>query len=81
VTGIPTLDEAKQSFERRYLIGLLRLAEGNVSTAARMAGRNRTELYKLLGRYDLDPTRFRHHGTRGAKKKNENAGSQRMQRD
>ena len=56
---IPTLDEAKQSFERRYLIGVLRAAEGNVTTAARMAGRNRTEFYKLLGRHTLDPTRFR----------------------
>lgn len=56
---IPTLDEAKQSFERRYLIGVLRAAEGNITTAARMAGRNRTEFYKLLGRHSLDPTRFR----------------------
>jgi two-component system response regulator GlrR len=78
--GIPTLDEAKQSFERRYLIGLLRSAEGNVSTAARMAGRNRTEFYKLLGRYDLDPTRFRRHGIRGAKKDGD-TGSHGMQRD
>jgi len=60
---IPTLDEAKQSFERRYLIGVLRAAEGNVTTAARMAGRNRTEFYKLLGRHTLDPTRFRRRST------------------
>jgi two-component system response regulator GlrR len=56
---IPSLDEAKQAFERRYLIGVLRAAEGNITTAARMAGRNRTEFYKLLGRHNLDPTRFR----------------------
>jgi len=56
---IPTLDEAKQVFERRYLIGILRAAAGNVTTAASMAGRNRTEFYKLLGRHNLDPTRFR----------------------
>jgi two-component system response regulator GlrR len=56
---IPTLDEAKQSFERRYLIGILRAAEGNITTAARMAGRNRTEFYKLLNRHSLDPIKFR----------------------
>jgi two-component system response regulator GlrR len=65
---IPTLDEAKQSFERRYLIGVLRAAEGNITTAARMAGRNRTEFYKLLGRHTLDPTRFRQRPSRQEKK-------------
>lgn len=64
---IPTLDEAKQSFERRYLIGVLRAAEGNITTAARMAGRNRTEFYKLLGRHNLDPTTFRWHKARNRK--------------
>lgn len=54
-----SLDEAKKGFEQRYLAQLLRAAEGNVSAAARMAGRNRTEFYKLLGRHRLDPARFR----------------------
>jgi two-component system response regulator GlrR len=58
-SGIPTLDEARSAFERRYLIGILRAAEGNITNAARMAGRNRTEFYKLLGRHNLDPSRFR----------------------
>jgi two-component system response regulator GlrR len=59
VSSIPTLDEARTAFERRYLIGVLRAAEGNITNAARMAGRNRTEFYKLLGRHSLDPMRFR----------------------
>jgi two-component system response regulator GlrR len=58
-SSVPTLDEARQAFDRRYLIGILRTADGNVTAAARMAGRNRTEFYKLLSRYELDPTRFR----------------------
>jgi two-component system response regulator GlrR len=58
-SNVPTLDEAKQSFERRYLISVLRASEGNITTAARMAGRNRTEFYKLVGRYELDPAQFR----------------------
>jgi two-component system response regulator GlrR len=60
---IPSLDEAKQAFERRYLIGVLRAAEGNITIAARLSGRNRTEFYKLLGRHNLDPTRFRQRGS------------------
>jgi hypothetical protein len=28
-----------------------------------MAGRNRTEFYKLIGRYELDPTQFRRRKT------------------
>jgi two-component system response regulator GlrR len=65
---IPTLDEAKQTFERRYLVGVLRAAEGNVTTASRMAGRNRTEFYKLLGRHNLDPTQFRRRNARKGRK-------------
>jgi two-component system response regulator GlrR len=77
---IPTLDQAKQSFERRYLIGVLRAAEGNITTAARMAGRNRTEFYKLLGRHNLDPTRFRQR-TSGKEKKNADSGPGAMRQD
>ena len=56
---VPTLDDAKRAFERRYLIDVLRMSNGNVSNAARLAGRNRTEFYKLLGRHHLDAATFR----------------------
>ncbi|WDZ96113.1 sigma 54-interacting transcriptional regulator [Herbaspirillum sp. WKF16] len=60
----PTLDllryaEAKQKFERDYLIRLLKLTDGNVSDAARLADRNRTEFYRLLQKNGLDPRMFR----------------------
>ena len=55
----PTLDEARLAFERRYLAGILRATNGNVTNAARLAGRNRTEFYKLLHRHELDPAAFR----------------------
>jgi two-component system response regulator GlrR len=55
----PTLDEARLAFERRYLTGVLRATNGNVTNAARLAGRNRTEFYKLLHRHELDPGAFR----------------------
>jgi len=56
---VPGLDEARRAFERRYLIDVLRISNGNVSNAARLAGRNRTEFYKLLGRHHLDAAAFR----------------------
>ena len=51
--------EAKQRFERNYLVLLLKLTEGNVADAARIADRNRTEFYRLLQTYDLTPAMFR----------------------
>ena len=56
---IQTLKEAKQIFERKYLITVLRITHGHVANAARIAGRNRTEFYKLLGQHAIDPADFR----------------------
>ena len=57
--ALPPLAEARDDFVRRYLIKLLKIAKGNVSQAARMAQRNRTEFYKLLSKHDLDPQDFK----------------------
>ena len=64
---IPTMEaltyaEAKQRFERNYLIQLLKLTDGNVADAARIADRNRTEFYRLLQKYELTPSLFRGNG-------------------
>jgi two-component system, NtrC family, response regulator GlrR len=56
---IKTLKEAKADFERSYLVSVLRVTGGNVANAARIAGRNRTEFYKLLNLYELDAGSFR----------------------
>ena len=56
---IQTLKEAKQEFERKYLISVLRVTNGNVANAARIAGRNRTEFYKLLNQHGLEAGEFR----------------------
>ena len=53
-----TYAEAKQRFERDYLVGLLKLTDGNVADAARLADRNRTEFYRLLQKNDLTPGHF-----------------------
>jgi two-component system response regulator GlrR len=54
-----TYAEAKQRFERDYLVGLLKLTDGNVADAARLAGRNRTEFYRLLQKNELTPGHFK----------------------
>ena len=54
-----SLDDARRNFERDYLVRLLRLTQGSVANAARLAQRNRTEFYKLLERHDLDPKLFK----------------------
>ena len=54
-----TLKEAKQAFERGYLLSVLRITHGHVANAAKMAGRNRTEFYKLLNQYNIEPASFR----------------------
>jgi two-component system response regulator GlrR len=58
-TMMVSLDEARRAFEHDYLVRLLRTTEGNVTQAARMAQRNRTEFYKLLQRHDLSPGFFK----------------------
>jgi len=57
--SMPTFSDAKKSFEREYLIQLLKLVDGNVSQAARIAKRNRTEFYRLLNRHMLKPASFK----------------------
>ena len=54
--------DARTSFEREYLVQLLQIAQGNVTQAARLAKRNRTEFYKLLRRHHLEPGLFKQAG-------------------
>jgi len=56
---IQPLAEARAAFERDYLINLLKLTRGHVSEVARLAGRNRTEVYRLLQRHGLTPALFK----------------------
>ncbi|GAB4554514.1 MAG: sigma 54-interacting transcriptional regulator [Rhizobacter sp.] len=54
-----TYAQARERFERDYLVGLLKLTDGNAADAARLADRNRTEFYRLLQRHGLTPGQFR----------------------
>ena len=56
---LPSFAQAKDEFERNYLANLLKLTAGNVSQAAKIAQRNRTEFYKLLNRHHLTAEAFR----------------------
>ncbi|MDD2465719.1 MAG: sigma 54-interacting transcriptional regulator [Desulfobulbus sp.] len=53
------LSEAKRQFEQQYLIQLLQTTQGNVSQAARLAQRNRTDFYKLLSRHHIVPALYK----------------------
>jgi two-component system response regulator GlrR len=54
-----SFESARGKFERDYLSRLLRMTNGNVTHAARLAKRNRTEFYKLLHRHHLEPAEFK----------------------
>lgn len=54
-----TLKQAKLEFEKNYLIGILKISSGHVANAAKIAGRNRTEFYKLLNLHNIEPAKFR----------------------
>jgi len=58
-TPLASLEEARGAFEREYLVRILRMTEGNVTHAAKLAQRNRTEFYKLLERHRLESKMFK----------------------
>jgi len=58
---LPSFSEARDEFTRNYLSQILQITSGNVSQAARLAKRNRTDFYKLLARHELNPDVFKPH--------------------
>jgi two-component system response regulator GlrR len=59
ISSIISFDAARKNFEQQYLINLLKATQGNVTQAARIAGRNRTEFYKILQRHHINPSLFK----------------------
>ena len=55
----PSLTKARDDFEHQYLRKLLKVTEGNVTRAAELAGRNRTDLHKLMKKHHLEAAAFR----------------------
>jgi two-component system, NtrC family, response regulator GlrR len=59
VSSVISFDSARNNFEQQYLINLLKATQGNVTQAARIADRNRTDFYKLLQRHHINPALFK----------------------
>jgi len=59
LTILEEFNRAKEDFERGYLTRLLRATRGNISEAARLSGQHRPHIYRLLGKYGIDPLRFK----------------------
>ena len=57
--SLKPLKEARDTFERNYLIGLLQQCEGNVSQAAKLAGKYRADFYDLLKKHHLKAEDFK----------------------
>ncbi len=58
-SALQPFEDARKQFERDYLVRLLKITGGNVTQAALLAKRNRTEFYKLLQRHRLEPAMFK----------------------
>jgi len=56
---MPTLQEARAGFEKKYIQNLLKITGGNVSKAAELAGKYRADLYNLMKKYDISPQEFK----------------------
>jgi two-component system response regulator GlrR len=56
---VGSFDDARRAFERDYLVQLLKMTAGNVTNAARIAKRNRSDFYTLLNRHQIDPGNFK----------------------
>jgi two-component system response regulator GlrR len=57
--GLKPLKTAKDRFERDYLVQLIEMTEGNVSKAAKLAGKYRADFYELLRKHGLNPDAYR----------------------
>ena len=53
------LKEAKDDYEKNYLIHLLEMCRGNISQAARLAGKYRPDFYDLMKKHNLNISNFK----------------------
>ena len=59
LAALPPMREAREAFDRAYLQEVLRRCGGNVSAAAKLAGRNRTDFHELLRRHEIVAAEYR----------------------
>ena len=53
------LKEARDAYEKSYLIHLLEICKGNVTQAAKLAGKYRSDFYDLLKKHNLNTEDFK----------------------
>ncbi|HUJ89893.1 MAG TPA: sigma-54 dependent transcriptional regulator [Syntrophorhabdales bacterium] len=56
---VQPLKDARDAFEKSYLIYLLEISKGKVTEAARLAGKYRADFYLLLKKHNLHPDDFK----------------------
>lgn len=54
-----TLQEARAGFEKKYLLNLVKITEGNVTKAAELAGKYRADPYNLMKKHEISPRNFK----------------------
>lgn len=59
VKPVAPLADARREFERGYLVQMLTATNGNMTLAAELAGRNRSDFHKLVKRHGINPDRYR----------------------
>jgi two-component system response regulator GlrR len=57
--GLKPLKDARDAFERDYLVQVLSMTDGNVSQAAKLAGKYRADFYDLLKKHELKVDDFK----------------------
>ena len=56
---LPTFQEARARFEKKYLQNLLKITSGNVSKSAELAGKYRADFYNLMKKHNITPQDFK----------------------
>jgi two-component system response regulator GlrR len=56
---LTTLKDARDAFEKDYITRLLDITGGNVSKAAKLAGKYRADFYHLLRKHKILPEEFK----------------------
>jgi two-component system response regulator GlrR len=59
---VRSFNDARRDFERQYLTQLLAVTKGNMTQAAELADRNRSDLHKLVKRHEINASAFRNRG-------------------
>ncbi|MCX6131338.1 MAG: sigma 54-interacting transcriptional regulator, partial [Proteobacteria bacterium] len=51
--------DAKDNFEKSFLLRVLKASKGSIAEAARISGRYRSDIYRLMERYQIQPHEFK----------------------